>query len=684
MEHLTIRSPNSSLAFQQKFMIPKATKKIGGTRLILGIGIGLALIIIGSALFSAFTLRESTRDEWTQEIENLTLIIAEQASQTLFSANVAMDSIYEAINAVHPKNEKDFVQFASQASLHDLLQDRIRANPVIDVATLVSNNGDVLNFSRSFPPPQINVADSDFFKWHQSHKSNAIFYSRSVFSKTSNQWIFFLSRRIDGSNGEFLGVLSIGISSAVFSKFYEKISGNLGFDSSVSLYRSDLTLMSRWPFTEHLLGEQNLSSSTQKIIIDKKQNHGVLITNSPRFSDANPTNYRMAAAREVPRYPFIVTVVITEELYLANWYRSIRWIFAATSFSISLIALSIILLLKANEKITLEFSERELAQTALKDAHEKLEIRVLERTAELSHEISVRQQAQEELFKVNKRISEVSHRAGMAEVANSVLHNIGNVLNSINVSISQMKNQLKSTPLLNLTKVADLINDQKANLAQFLTHDEKGRQLPQLITMLSTQWETEHKSLINETERLNSSIQHVNDIINKQQSFSGQLGVNETLKVAEIIQSVLDLHLSTFGHPSIELVTENDPELTWTGDKNKLSQIILNLITNATESVAASNAKRQFVKISSHGTNDGLVEIRIADNGVGIKPEVLAKLFSYGFTTKEFGHGFGLHASAIAANEMGGTLRAYSDGEGLGATFILTLPNQSKEIYTNI
>ncbi len=447
-------------------MIPNTVKKIGGTRLILGIGIGLVLIIIGGALFSAYTLRESTREEWSQEIENLTLIIAEQASQTLFSANVAMDSMYETIKTAHPKDEKDFVQFASQAGLHNLLQDRIRANPIIDVATLIGNNGEVLNFSRSFPPPEINVADSDFFKWHQTHKSNDLFYSRPVLSKASNQWIFFLSRRINGANGEFLGVLSVAISSEVFSKFYEKISGNLGFNSSVSLYRDDLTLMSRWPFTEQLLGEQNLSSSTKKIIVDKKLSHGVLITNSPRFSDENPTNYRMAAAREVPRYPFIVTVVITEDLYLANWYRSIRWIWAATSFSMSLIALSIILLLKANEKINLEFSERELAQSALKDAHEKLEIRVQERTAELTREISIRQQAQEELFRVNKRISEVSHRAGMAEVANSVLHNIGNVLNSINVSISQMKNQLKNTPLLSLTKVSDLINNQKANCDQ--------------------------------------------------------------------------------------------------------------------------------------------------------------------------------------------------------------------------
>jgi signal transduction histidine kinase len=66
--------------------------------------------------------------------------------------------------------------------------------------------------------------------------------------------------------------------------------------------------------------------------------------------------------------------------------------------------------------------------------------------------------------------------------------------------------------------------------------------------------------------------------------------------------------------------------------------------------------------------------IRVEDNGIGIPPENLTRIFSHGFTTRPDGHGFGLHIGAINAREMGGSLSVASEGTGRGATFTLILP----------
>jgi two-component system, LuxR family, sensor kinase FixL len=68
------------------------------------------------------------------------------------------------------------------------------------------------------------------------------------------------------------------------------------------------------------------------------------------------------------------------------------------------------------------------------------------------------------------------------------------------------------------------------------------------------------------------------------------------------------------------------------------------------------------------------LRITVADNGVGVAPESFSRLFTQGFTTKKEGHGFGLHSSALAAEEMGGTLTCVSEGPGRGAAFTLELP----------
>ena len=114
-------------------------------------------------------------------------------------------------------------------------------------------------------------------------------------------------------------------------------------------------------------------------------------------------------------------------------------------------------------------------------------------------------------------------------------------------------------------------------------------------------------------------------------------------------------------------------------DRHKLMQILINLFSNACNAVMANEAGTRTIRVALKRTGPAYARIEISDNGIGIEPENLTRIFQHGFTTRAEGHGFGLHSSAIAAAELGGSLRAESEGIGMGAAFIIDLPFRPKE-----
>jgi signal transduction histidine kinase len=117
-------------------------------------------------------------------------------------------------------------------------------------------------------------------------------------------------------------------------------------------------------------------------------------------------------------------------------------------------------------------------------------------------------------------------------------------------------------------------------------------------------------------------------------------------------------------------------------DKHKVLQILVNLISNAKKATKDANVpEKQIVLALDQIQRDGkaIARLRVIDNGVGIPPENLQKIFQHGFTTRSDGHGFGLHSSAITARNLGGALAASSDGVGKGATFTLELAAATTE-----
>src|SRR6185436_19543896 len=289
-------------------------------------------------------------------------------------------------------------------------------------------------------------------------------------------------------------------------------------------------------------------------------------------------------------------------------------------------------------------------------------------------DITDHKQAEEELELLNKRLLETSRFAGMAEVATAVLHNVGNVLNSVNVSSTLICNQVRNSRNSRLRDVILLLNKHSGDLADFLTNDPKGKIIPSYLSNLSEQLGDEQQDLLKELELLVKNIEHIKEIVAMQQDYARVSGIIETLSVRDLVEDALQMHTAALARHGVLVVREYQDIPLISMDKHKVLQILVNLIRNAKYAMdsAAKRNKRLTIAIQLNAEN--MVQLSVTDNGIGIPEQNLTRIFSHGFTTKRDGHGFGLHSGANAAREMGGRLYARSDGAGLGATFTLELP----------
>ena len=290
-------------------------------------------------------------------------------------------------------------------------------------------------------------------------------------------------------------------------------------------------------------------------------------------------------------------------------------------------------------------------------------------------DISEQKERETQIERLNRELVDVSRCAGMAEVAAGVLHNVGNVLNSVNVSANLAVEKLNGSRVARVSSVAALLEEHSDHLMDFLVADSRGQQLPAYLKMLGNHLEAEKAGLIEELNRLVLNIEHVNEIISLQQSHSRVFGLQETIRLNEILENAIKLDNASFSRHHVKVVREYEEVPPVLIDKHRLLQILVNLIGNAKDALKASACNdKQLVLGIGPGRDDHMM-ITVSDNGIGISRDNTARIFEHGFTTKESGHGFGLHSSALAATELGGSLTVHSDGPGRGACFRLELPS---------
>ncbi|AKJ03903.1 PAS domain S-box-containing protein [Archangium gephyra] len=292
-----------------------------------------------------------------------------------------------------------------------------------------------------------------------------------------------------------------------------------------------------------------------------------------------------------------------------------------------------------------------------------------------ARDITPRRQAEARLGELHRTLLDVSRQAGMAEIATGVLHNVGNTLNSVNVSTSLVMDRLRLSRVSSVGRAAQLLHEHTGDLPTFFTRDPRGQQFPAFLQALSEQLEQERNALLKEMHSLSEGVEHIKSIVSMQQRHASSAGVREQVAMPVLIDEALRLHAASFEQLGIHVERDYAPVPLLSVDRHKLLQILVNLLSNARHALMDSPRKDKRLSIGIQPAPDGeRVLIEVKDNGVGIAPENLPRLFTQGFTTKRTGHGFGLHMSALAAEELRGRLTCDSPGPGQGATFTLELP----------
>ncbi|MDB6033461.1 MAG: multi-sensor signal transduction histidine kinase [Verrucomicrobiales bacterium] len=275
--------------------------------------------------------------------------------------------------------------------------------------------------------------------------------------------------------------------------------------------------------------------------------------------------------------------------------------------------------------------------------------------------------------RVEKKLVETSRKAGMAEMATGVLHNVGNVLNSVSVASSCLARSLQKSTAANLSRVVAMLREHESDLGVFLTSDPKGKQVPAYLAKLAEHLAGEKENALKELAQLQANIEHIKEVVTTQQSSAKTAAKSEMLRATDLVEQTLQMDSGGPASHEIVVIKQFDSGALIKVEKHKVLQILMNLVRNAKQACQETGGgeKRLTLRVTEEG---GKVRIEVTDNGVGIPTENLPGIFAHGFTTKQDGHGFGLHSALMAAKEMGGSLTVQSGGAGYGATFALELP----------
>jgi len=366
-------------------------------------------------------------------------------------------------------------------------------------------------------------------------------------------------------------------------------------------------------------------------------------------------------------------VIFEDAFLLISMHKSVKEMAEVTTRRANLEEIN-----EVNERLVSELTVtgRELRQT-----QEQLEQRVEERTRELRGvndelvaEMAQREQAQKELAVASRQLIESSRKAGMTEVATGVLHNVGNVLNSVNVSSSLLLEKLRASRAPALAKAAALLQENMGNPGEFLTSHPSGKKLPGYLVKLGEYLVVENAEYLQEVHQLGRSVEHIKEVIAMQQNYAKVSGVFESLDVSQIVEDAVSMNGNAFERHGVVVERCFSPAPPVRVDRHRALQILVNLLRNAKYALDEVDRADRRITISIGVADESRVRIAVADNGIGIAEENLTRIFAHGFTTRKEGHGFGLHSGALAAREMGGALTVASAGTGLGATFTLELP----------
>ncbi|SDB15862.1 Histidine kinase-, DNA gyrase B-, and HSP90-like ATPase [Pseudomonas sp. NFACC23-1] len=550
-----------------------------------------------------------------------------RAQQSAATASLEMGATYEAqmLRAIHEIDQTlKLVKYTYEAEGEPnplrRLQERALLPPalVFDVS-VVSPDGRLVASTRV--NERENIADPD--EQQTLRHSDSLSISHPWKSPVTGEWRLRFSRRLDAADGGLSGIARVEVDAAYFVSSYD--ASKLGDQGALGLLGTDGVFRVRRTGETVLAGDMVNYSA---VVPDAENTEAVLSVNG--WDGVR----RYTSARQLYDFPLAVIVGLSEQEQLAAVNQQARtYLWRAAGGSLVLVLL-VSLLARMSWQ---------LAQSRLRAAE------------------------------AQTQLAAAARQAGMAEIATNVLHNVGNVLNSVNISADLVTRKLRTSKALGLGKAVQMMNEHAEDLGDFISHDAKGKLLPGYLNQLVDALAIEQQSMTEELGQLTKSVDHIKEIVSAQQSYAGTSTIAETVQIKELIEDALRMNAGIIAARQITVVRNFAETPLLQLDKHRVLLILVNLIKNASRAMDDKpELDHQIILQSEMHQGDTLV-IKVIDNGEGIAPENLTRIFAHGFTTRKDGHGFGLHSCVLAAMEMGGSLEAHSDGPGTGATFTLKL-----------
>ena len=604
---------------------------ISNRGLILTGGVVFAVFIVLLAFTLAYFEHTQAENEWKKNIKNLSLSISAHANQSFFSSTVLLQSITDEINGNRFADEAGFKASMAERSFHENLQKKINSNPLIDVAIVTDKNGEVINFSRFYPPIKINLDGKLQYDWWKSHNDDSVFYGEPVFNNFG-KWSFYMSQRINDTSGRFLGVVLIGMSIDNFSKFYKTIFSNIGRSASIILYRRNGLIVAAWPESEALTGRFKASETDNDASIRGFSDSSVFITSPDESIRSSATKRRMIALSKVSDYPFYIEVSFGSDIYLDAYYRLLTPIFAIAFFANCLLFFTIKVFLKKDAQITNNYYHRALIQYELLQTKEQiekqnkdLEIKVTKRTSEIAVK-------HEQLLWSHQQL-ELANRSKSEFLAN-MSHELRTPLNAI-IGFSELLQQ----------KVFGSLNEKQAEYIGDIHLSGK-----HLLTL-------------------------INDILDLAKIESGQLELVVTdFELDDFIANTMVMVQDRAEKEQVELTVNIQTEILCHADKTKLRQVLINLLANAIKYTPAGG--RVTVEVTA---TDLWMEFAVIDTGIGMSEAELEEVFEQFKQIDNFhnrinqGTGLGLSISRRLVELHGGQLKVESE-VGYGSRFYFSIP----------
>lgn len=302
---------------------------------IIFIGILMAALVVAGAVLMLWQVRRIEIAEWKATLSHTSITLAENARQTMQAADLVLKSITDRVHDSEVDNDIDLRREMGTQEIFEMLRNKASSIPQVDVATIVATNGDVINFTRSYPPPKINLADRDYFKAHMADPALDIFLSVPVKNRGTGTWTFYLARKIKNSKGATIGLALTGMESSFFQEFYKAV--NISSDSAISLFRSDGILLARYPARPDLIGTSFRDQPVFRDIISKGNEAGAVVTTSPRLADGEASQMRIVAPRSLKDYPLVVNITATDGLILELWHATTQFVSAGTGIFVMLL-----------------------------------------------------------------------------------------------------------------------------------------------------------------------------------------------------------------------------------------------------------------------------------------------------------------------------------------------------------